>query len=124
MTAKNIMTLALPYVGQTPEDSEDLQALALPMLNLALQEMLEHENSIRRLKKKEELEEAPWLDTLEQEVPYDAALTRRALPYWLAYRFLQDDDQDARALYYYNEYTNALDEAQKIVPESVVDVYA
>lgn len=124
MKAKNIVALALPYVGQTPEDSEDLLALALPMMNLALQEVLEVENGIRRYEKREELNEAPWLDDLETEVPYAAALTRRALPYWLAYRFLQDDDLDGRASYYYHEYINALREAQKLVPESVVDVYA
>lgn len=124
MKALQIVEMALPYVGQQPEDSEDLLALALPMMNTALQELLAVENSIRRYRGKEELDEAPWLDAWEDDVPYEPALTRRALPYWLAYRFLQDDDLDARASYYYNEYVNALNEAQKLHGESVVDAYA
>ena len=75
---------------------------------------------------KEELKEAPYLEKedLSEDVPYAPMLVRRALPYWLAYRFLMDDDQDARAQLYYNEYVNALGEAQKMTPGEVEDVYA
>ena len=126
MKAVNIVEMAVPYVSQTIEDSEDLIALARPMLNTALQEVLETENGIRRVEGREELAEAPYLveDDLSEDVPYSPVLVRRALPYWLAYRFLLDDDQDARAQLYYNEYVNALNEARKMSPEEVVDVYA
>ena len=126
MKAVNIVEMAVPYVSQTLEDSEDLIALARPMLNTALQEVLETENGIRRVEGREKLAEAPYLvkDDLSEDVPYSPVLVRRALPYWLAYRFLLDDDQDARAQLYYNEYVNALNEARKMSPEEVVDVYA
>lgn len=126
MKALDIFALAVPYVSQTVDESEDLQRLALPMLNVALQEVLEVENSIRRAKGKEELEEAPYLvdEDLEEDVPYAPELTRRAIPYWLAYRFLQDDDQDARAQLYYNEYVNALAEGRRMTAGEVEDVYA
>ena len=124
MKAQNIVELAVPYVGQTMEESEDLMELARPMLNVALQEVLPTENSIREAEGKELLAEAPYLESLAEDVPYAPTIVRRALPYWLAYRFIQDDDLDGRASYYYNEYINALREAQKLVPESVVDVYA
>ncbi len=123
MKAESIVEMALPYVSQVLDDSEDLLILARPMLNVALQEVLEVENCVRRSGGREELASAPWVETLEQDIPYCDGLTRRALPYWLAYRFLQDDDQDGRALYYYNEYVNALSEVQRAELESVVDVY-
>jgi hypothetical protein len=124
--AINIVEMAVPYISQTLEDSEDLIALARPMLNVALQEVLPVENGIRKAEGKEELEEAPYLEKedLSEDVPYAPMLVRRALPYWLAYRFLMDDDQDARAQLYYNEYVNALGEAQKMTPGEVEDVYA
>lgn len=126
MKAINIVKMAVPYISQTLEDSEDLIVLARPMLNVALQEVLPVENGIRKAEGKEELEEAPYLEKedLSEDVPYAPMLVRRALPYWLAYRFLLDDDQDARAQLYYNEYVNALNEARKMSPEEVVDVYA
>lgn len=126
MKAINIVELAVPYIGQTLEDSEDLIELARPMLNTALQEVLGTENSIRKQAGREELAEAPYLEKtdLSEDVPYDPALTRRALPYWLAYRFLLEDDQGARAQLYYNEYVNAVKEAQKMISTEVEDVYA
>lgn len=124
MKAQNIVELAVPYVGQTMEESEDLQELALPMLNVALQEVLPTENSIREAKGKELLDEAPYLESLAEDVPYAPTIVRRALPYWLAYRFLLEDDQGARAQLYYNEYISALREARKMIPEEVTDVYA
>jgi hypothetical protein len=124
--AINIVEMAVPYISQTLEDSEDLITLARPMLNTALQEVLEVENGIRKTEGKEELAEAPYLEKedLSEDVPYSPALVRRALPYWLAYRFLLDDDQDARAQLYYNEYVNALNEARKMTQGEVEDVYA
>ena len=124
MKAQNIVELAVPYVGQTMEESEDLQELALPMLNVALQEVLPTENSIREAKGKELLAEAPYLESLAEDVPYAPTIVRRALPYWLAYRFLLEDDKGARAQLYYNEYISALKEAQKLITGEVVDVYA
>lgn len=124
MKAQNIVELAVPYVGQTMEESEDLQELALPMLNVALQEVLPTENSIREAKGKELLDEAPYLESLAEDVPYAPTIVRRALPYWLAYRFLLEDDKGARAQLYYNEYISALKEARKLITGEVVDVYA
>ena len=70
MKAVNIVEMAVPYVSQTLEDSEDLIALARPMLNTALQEVLETENGIRRVEGREELAEAPYLveDDLSEDV--------------------------------------------------------
>ena len=124
MKAQNIVELAVPYVGQTLEESEDLLTLARPMLNVALQEVLPTENSIREAEGKELLAEAPYLESLAEDVPYAPTIVRRALPYWLAYRFLLEDDQGARAQLYYNEYISALREARKMMPGEVTDVYA
>lgn len=124
MTAREIVAMAVSFVGQTVEESGDLVQLSVGWLNVALQEVLPTENGIRRNKRREELAAAPLVTDMDTVIDYDDVLCRQALPYYLACCYLQDDDQDARAVTYYNRYVDALSLGRRMTSESVVDFYA
>jgi hypothetical protein len=93
-------------------------------LNILLQEALETENSIRRANEVTELTEAPWLTSLETEIPYANSITRVALPYGVAAQFFQEAMNNFQAENYRAKYIAALDGAKKCSFEEITDAYA
>lgn len=125
MTVKAVCRLALSFLSQTPEESEEIMAFSPGFLSLLCAESLDVENSIRRKNHQPLLTEAPSFqqEDMEKEVGYSDVLCRIALPYGLAAFYYADDDNDYRAAEYRARYVAALMEAQKMQTESIQDVY-
>ena len=114
LTAKNIYELASSFLYERDGDDEDSKRFCLGYLNIMLQETLAIENSIRRSKKRTELEEAPYLTALSDVVPYDGALTRVAFPYGMAYYFYKEGMDNYTAAEYKANYVDACASAAKV----------
>lgn len=123
MTAKMIYELASSFLYERDGDDEDSKRFCLGYLNVMLQETLDIENSIRRSKGQEELEEAPYLTSLTEEVPYSGALTRVAFPYGMAYYFYKEGMDNYTAAEYKANYVDACTSAGKISYGVVQDVH-
>ena len=76
MTANEVHEAALALLFENRATAGDYNTFALPLFNLLLPELLETENGLRRAAGREELEQAPLLGSLEEEIPYD----ERGLP--------------------------------------------
>lgn len=80
MTANEVHEAALALLFENRATAGDYNTFALPLFNLLLPELLETENGLRRAAGREELEQAPLLGSLEEQIPYDERLLRGALP--------------------------------------------
>lgn len=123
MTANEVHEAALSLLFENRATAGDYNTFALPLLNLMLPELLETENAIRRVAGEKELDQAPKIDSLEEEIPYDERLLRGALPYGLAAKLVYDDGDMSKVGYFQQLYVNAVNSFAQIVPEQVVDVY-
>lgn len=124
MTAQDIYSLALSFLSETTQETNDVQQFTLGWLNLLLQESLPYENAYRQVHRQEILKQAPQLTTFNDEVPYNDNITRIALPYGLASYYFIDDDNDYRAQDFRGRYINALAECVPYEQSDICDVYA
>ena len=123
MTANEVHEAALALLFENRATAGDYNTFALPLFNLLLPELLETENGLRRAAGREELEQAPLLGSLEEQIPYDERLLRGALPYGLAAKLVYDDGDMGKVGYFPQLYVNAVNSFAQLIPEQVVDVY-
>lgn len=132
MKAGDIFALAARCLSEEPARSAAVAAHAPGWLTTLCAEALPFENALRQYERSEgkagdaaaaELEAAPVIESLEDEVPYAAALCVPALVWGLASQLFLDDENDARAQEFRNRYVVALHEAVRIAEGRVVDLY-
>lgn len=122
LTAQNIYELASSFLFERDGDDADSKRFCLGYLNIMLQETLDIENSIRRSKGVQELEEAPYLLDLSDTVPYSGALTRVAFPYGMAYYFYKEGMDNYTAAEYKASYVDACSSAAKVDYDVIQDM--
>ena len=123
MKGKEIYEEALALLGQRPEDNELWDSLAPAWLNTVLAESYSTENTLRAFEKLEALEAPQRVKSLEEELEYHGRL-RMALVNGLT-AILWDEGHDRpKAMDYRQRFAAALLDAERVQPESVVDVYA
>ena len=123
MTGNNIFETACAFLAMSPQDNKDLEGLALIWLNSLLAEALQYENANRQANKKELLENAPMLASLDEEIPYCNDILRIALPYGLASYLYIEEESFAVAGEFRTRYLSALYEAAPLFEETSADVY-
>ena len=123
LTGQEVFKRASAFLYEQPGDAEDSQRFSIDFLNVLLIEALPYENSIRRFEGAEELELAPQLTGLNEEIPYHYAISGLALPYGLASALFEEDLDNYRGQMYRNRYIQALYDSQKFNLTSVEDVY-
>ena len=123
MTAQQIYEMASSFLYEADGDDADSKSFALGFLNVLLQEALETENSIRRFKGAEELTAAPYLAALTDEINYDGAITRGALPYGLASFYYAEAMDNFQSENYRGKFIAALNAANKATPTTIEDQY-
>lgn len=123
MTAQEIYSLALAFLSETTQETNDVQQFTLGWLNLLLQEALPYENAFRKVNNMPLLEKAPQLTGFTDEIPYNDNITRIALPYGLASFYFIDDDNDYRAQDFRGRYINALSETCPYAQSTMLDIY-
>ena len=123
MTGKEIYEDALSLLGQRTGENSLWDELAPRWLNMVLAESHSTENTLRKFDGLEALEEPQRVESLEDELEYRSRL-RTALVNGLA-AILWDEGHDRpKAMDYRARFAAALMEAERVRPESVVDVYA
>lgn len=123
MKAQNIYEIASSFLYEVDGEDTDSKKFAVGFLNILLQETLNCENSIRLWKDMETLDEAPFLTSLNDDIPYQPELTRVALPYGLASWYFQEAMDNFQAENYRNKYLAAVAEAGKVNDGIAVDMY-
>lgn len=144
MTAKELFDLALGCLPAAPGDEAAFAPRAPAWLNVLLAEALAYENMLREyaceeghndagsrknaegilaVSTAEQLDTAPQIEALSDEVPYAAAICVPALVWGLAARMFAEDENEAKAQEMRNRYVVALHEAVKVAEGKVMDVY-
>lgn len=126
MKAREIFDLAAGCLSEEPAQCEALKAHAPGWLGVLCAEALPYENILREYgadPARTPLDAPPALESLDDEVPYAAAICVPALVWGLAAQMFLDDESDARAQDFRNRYVIALHEAVKIAEGRVIDLY-
>jgi len=113
MTVYELLTAAAALFFET--DLSGYCDLALPFVNMLLNECFETNNRIRRRNGKEGLLSAPVLTNLYEVIPYEEQLVRLALPYGLAAKLIYDEQDSARMNYFMSEYTSRVNRCDRWV---------
>lgn len=113
MTAQDIYAIACSFLYEKPGQDAESEQFYLGFLNVLLAEALPVENAIRLSKGLAPLPSAPVLTAGTDEVGFDGAICRIALPYGLASWFFQDIADYAQAENYRAKYIGALRDAAK-----------
>lgn len=120
MIGKEILKISLDLMFETETEYEKN---AVSFINLMIPELFETENLIRSSLDQETLKEVPYINDLEDVIPYCDNLTKGAMPYGLASMIMMDDDDTSKAGYYRQLYVNAVNSYSRSVPGLVVDTY-
>lgn len=122
MKAGEILDRALALMFESRSTAADYVAAAPKLLDTLLPALLGVNNQLREIEGEEPLPRAPAVDTLEDEVDYEEALCRAALPLGLAAALLMGDEE-GRYPDYQAMYVAAVNELTRLKPRKVVDVY-
>ena len=79
---------------------------------------------MRLFRGKETLDEAPYIKSLAEEIPYQPELTRVAFPYGVASWFFQEALDNFQAENYRSKYLSAVSEASKLNSGIAEDYYS
>lgn len=90
-TVQELYDLAKATMFEKPT-SKDYDNYIIPWLNVLLQENFNLNNHLRLKHDEDELEDCPWMESMNDEVPYEVEMCREILPYGLAANFFIDDD--------------------------------
>ena len=90
-TVQELYDLAKATMFEKPT-SKDYDNYIIPWLNVLLQENFNLNNHLRLKHDEDELEDCPWMESMDDEVPYEVEMCREILPYGLAANFFIDDD--------------------------------
>ena len=124
MTGNEVFRLALSLLIGKPADYQDPQEYALMWINLLMEEALPYENSILIAEGEEPFTATPYIENMEEEIPYHDSIVRVALPYGVASYCWIDDDKMNESELYRARYIAALNDAKKYIPSSILDAYA
>ena len=122
-TGKDVYKTAAAMLFEAVGEDEDFKAHAPALLNLLLAEALPYENAHRCAEGEAELEFAPVIASLDDEIPYCEELCRCALPYGLCACYWQDENNDYRAQDCRGRFLAALQAAADGCPQDIEDVY-
>lgn len=123
MEAQEIFNRACRYIGQTPEESVDLEDMATAWLDSLVTEAFPYENARRLFEGEDALEVAPVVEDLDTDIPYREDLCRGALVFGLVSYFFMEEEDNYRADDFRGRFIVALRESERVAEEKVQDVY-
>lgn len=122
MTAQDIYILASAILYEGDNEDPDSKKFTVQFLNHLLPEALNAENSLRRRAGLEELEAAPVIHGIEEEVPYRDKLCRTALVYGLCWHFFENINNNFQSEIYRNLFVSSLEENTTGVWETLCEL--
>ena len=104
MTADKIFDTVIALMFAESTDKQDYSTNYIATLNIILQDLFTTNNSLRLARGAEELEEAPAVTGLSDEVGYEPALERNIIPLGVAGYLYVDDDETGISNVYRDQY--------------------
>ncbi|MBE6878316.1 MAG: hypothetical protein E7488_04020 [Ruminococcaceae bacterium] len=118
MQVKDIYENALALNIAKTADDEELEFFGIKLFNILLSETKAYNDCIRIKKGMKQLEKAPTIISLEDEMPYETELYA-PFSYGLASKLLAAQEEMTLASLYHNQYITLLDMATPYVPVEV-----
>lgn len=123
MQVSKIFDSAVTLMFGVDADKADYQPYYINILNVLIAENFYHNQALRRMRGKTELEQIPYIADMTDDLDYEDEFTRQILPYGIAGYIYTDDDKGLGA-----EYKNKYEyERSKMIGtahyEDVTDVY-
>lgn len=122
MTANEIFDSVIALMFSEEVDKTDYQTNFIAHLNMKLAETFYPNNSIRKAKGKEPLEEPPIITSLDDEVEYENEITRSLLPLGISGDLYVEDDDTGITNDYRERYRAGLLEVGRARFEEVASV--
>jgi len=123
MTAEQIFKTAASFLFEQAGYDVDFKTHAPSIINTLVAEALPYENAYRAANGMGELERAPAITALDDDIPYCDAICRIALPFGLAAYFYQDELDNYKAQDFRARFIDALNEAAPAVETDTEDYY-
>ena len=123
MKAEKVFNAAVGFLFEQPGYDVDFKTHAPSIINSLVAESLMYENSVRAARGESELEQAPHIESLEDDIPYCDEICRIALPFGLVSYFYQDEGDGYKAQDFRARFIDALRESAKAVITDCEDVY-
>lgn len=107
MTAENLVRIALALKGEDSDMIKEYEGYAVDAVNVILAESLPLENQMRYVNGIKELDTAPMISSLSDEIDYDMMLLTTCLSYGVAAKLTIDDSDHSRFNYFNGMYMQA-----------------
>lgn len=122
MTAQQLLDNALALLLTSSAQTPEYTVHAVALINMLLGEIGPYNEMICKSKNKEP-QSALRIESLNDVLPCEEALSITALPNGLCAKLLMDDDDMAKVAYFQNQYIAAAQAAAQCVAEHISDVY-
>ena len=103
-TAQQIFNMTIGLMNEDINNSPSFKTFFIPTLNTILGETLEQENILRYRDGVEELTAAPFIENMEDEIPYHEELLRNVVPWGVGMVLWLGDDELERATFFSTKY--------------------
>lgn len=122
-TAQKVFDITLGLMNESANNSPSFKTYFLPTLNTVLGEILEQENLLRYRDGMEELKTAPFIEDMEDEIPYHDELIRNVIPWGVGMILWLGDDELERATFFSTKYDENRTNTASAVYVEVEDCY-
>jgi len=122
MKAQDIFYSAVTLMFGEEADRIDYQPFYINILNILIAENYHANQTLRRMRGKEEMEAIPYISNIEDDLDYEDEFTRQILPYGVA-GYIYTDDDKSMGSEYKNKYEYEKNKILAVKYEEVKDVY-
>jgi hypothetical protein len=122
MKAKDIFNTAVTLMFGEEADRVDYKPFYINILNILIAENYYANQSLRRMRGKEEMTSIPYIIDMEEELEYEDEFTRQILPYGVA-GYIYTDDDKSMGSEYKNKYEYEKNKILAVKYEDVTDVH-
>ena len=122
-TAQQVFNMTIGLMNEDINNSPSFKTFFIPTLNTILGETLEQENILRYRDGVEELTAAPFIENMEDEIPYHEELLRNVVPWGVGMVLWVGDDELERATFFSTKYDENRTNTSSAVYVETGDVY-
>lgn len=122
-TAQQVFNMTIGLMNEDINNSPSFKTFFIPTLNTILGETLEQENILRYRDGVEELTAAPFIENMEDEIPYHEELLRNVVPWGVGMVLWLGDDELERATFFSTKYDENRTNTSSAVYVETGDVY-
>lgn len=122
MKVQDIFYSAVTLMFGEEADRIDYQPFYINILNILIAENYHANQTLRRMRGKEEMTAIPYIVSMEDDLDYEDEFTRQILPYGVA-GYIYTDDDKSMGSEYKNKYEYEKNKILAVKYEEVTDVH-